>query len=757
MERRLTAILFLVWALLFVGAAVLGAVDVSASTQLASGLMILAAMVALKTLRVRGYGRLLFLILGAFIVLRYIMWRSLHTLPSPDHIPSFVAALLLFAAELYAVGMFFLSVFVTSDPIRRGAPKPIVKPELVPTVDIFIPTYNEDADMLAVTVAAATQIRYPAGKMTVYLLDDGGTDQRVHHSDPTIAGQALQRRVSLQRLCGQLGARYLTREKNIAAKAGNLSSALARTSGDLVAVFDADHVPSADFLERTVGYFAEDPKLFLVQTPHYFINTDPIERNLGLSHRIPPENEMFYGLIQRGLDKWNGAFFCGSAALLRRRALDEAGGFSGDSITEDAETAIDLHSRGWRSLYVDHAMIAGLQPETFASFIGQRSRWAQGMTQIFLLKNPLFKRGLSLVQRLCYLSSSAFWFFPFGRLIFMIAPLFYLFFGLEIYRATAEEFISYTLVYMAGVFLVSNFQFRTTRWMLISELYETAQAPFLIRPILSVVLRPRSPTFRVTAKNELLQEEYLSPMAWPIIGLILLLLAGLGAAVWRFSAFPGDRTVVSVVGTWALFNLMIMFAALGAVCERRQRRSRPRVEINRTGQIEVDGHIRRARIEDVSMGGSKVRLDYTPETSSIQAGDIVTLRVTADPDGPPMAPVQSRVRSRVIEGNAVVLGLAFVTDQDVSAVATVSRLMFSDSALWEKRRQDQRHGPGTVVGVLWFFGLAIRTLVRSIPFLIRMGRRKEPAREVSGHELIFGERALPAFAESEQPPLKQVS
>ncbi len=112
-------------------------------------------------------------------------------------------------------------------------------------------------------------------------------------------------------------------------------------------------MPSADFLERTVGYFAEDPKLFLVQTPHYFINTDPIERNLGLSHRIPPENEMFYGLIQRGLDKWNGAFFCGSAALLRRQALDEAGGFSGDSITEDAETAIDLHARGWRSLYVD--------------------------------------------------------------------------------------------------------------------------------------------------------------------------------------------------------------------------------------------------------------------------------------------------------------------------------------------------------------------------------------------------------------------
>ena len=157
------------------------------------------------------------------------------------------------------------------------------------------------------------------------------------------------------------------------------------------------------------------------------------------------------------------------------------------------------------------------------------------------------------------------------------------------------------------------------------------------------------------------------------------------------------------------------------------------------------------------MAGSKIRLDYTPETAAIQPGDVVTLRVAPDPDGPAMAPVRSRVRNRVVQGNAVVLGLAFVTDQDVSAVATVSRLMFSDSALWEKRRQAQQHGPGTMVGVLWFFGLAIRTLVRSIPFLIRMGRRKEPAREIRGHELVFGERAPPAFAESEPAILKQVS
>ena len=190
---------------------------------------------------------------------------------------------------------------------------------------------------------------------------------------------------------------YLTRARNEHAKAGNLNNGLEHSTGELVAVFDADHAPARNFLRETVGYFATDQSLFLVQTPHFFINPDPLERNLGTFQTMPSENEMFYGVIQRGLDKWNAAFFCGSAAVLRREALDETNGFSGVSITEDCETALELHSRGWKSVYVDKPLIAGLQPDTFASFIGQRSRWAQGMMQILRYKFPPFKRGLRLL------------------------------------------------------------------------------------------------------------------------------------------------------------------------------------------------------------------------------------------------------------------------------------------------------------------------------------------------------------------------
>ncbi len=239
---------------------------------------------------------------------------------------------------------------------------------------------------------------------------------------------------------------------------------------------------------------------------------------------MPSENEMFYGVIQRGLDKWNAAFFCGSAAVLRRAALEEVGGFSGISITEDCETALDLHSRGWNSLYVDRPMISGLQPETFASFIGQRSRWCRGMFQIFLLKNPMFKAGLSLSQKICYLSNMSYWFFPLFRLPFLIAPFLYIWFSLQITIANLHEFVAYTTLYMVVNVMMQNYMYGSVRWPFISELYEFVQSIFLSRGLLSVIANPRKPTFNVTDKGQSLEKDFLSELAMPyfvIFGFIL--------------------------------------------------------------------------------------------------------------------------------------------------------------------------------------------------------------------------------------------
>jgi len=397
---------------------------VSISSQALLAWSLVVVLWALKRFGLAGRAavlRLLFLCLAALVTARYIIWRATSTLGFDSPV-SWIAAVLLFAAELYGVTVYGLGLFINMMPLRRAPPPLPADRSTWPTVDVFVPSYNEDAEILETTLIAALNMRYAPGRLKVYLLDDGGTEQKRQDPDPAKAHAAQLRHDTLQALCARLGELYLTRQRNEHAKAGNINSALQQTSGDLVVIFDADHVPTVDFLERTVGSFVADPKLFLVQTPHFFINPDPLEHNWKIFGRIPSENEMFYNVIQHGLDFWEASFFCGSAAVLRREALLEVGGVSGDSITEDAETALSLHARGWRSAYINHPMIAGLQPETYSGFITQRVRWAQGMLQILLLKNPLRQRGLRWWQRLAYFNSAFFWFFPFARVAFMLAP-----------------------------------------------------------------------------------------------------------------------------------------------------------------------------------------------------------------------------------------------------------------------------------------------------------------------------------------------
>jgi cellulose synthase (UDP-forming) len=304
------------WALLSIATLLILTVPVSVEAHLLESIAVIAILALLKSFDRLAKARALFLALGTALILQYAIWRITSTLPSPADLQNFIPALILLAAEMYCILMFAMSTFVIAAPLqRRAAPK--LNDAEAPTVDVLVPTYNESSDIVAVTLVAAKAMTYPADKLNVYLLDDGGTDEKCDSDDETTAHEARHRRASLQELCAELGVRYLTREQNVHAKAGNLNAALQHVTGELIVVLDADHAPSRDFLQMTVGHFAQDERLFLVQTPHQFINPDPIERNLQTFSTMPSENEMFYGHIQKGLDKWNAAFFCGSAAVLR--------------------------------------------------------------------------------------------------------------------------------------------------------------------------------------------------------------------------------------------------------------------------------------------------------------------------------------------------------------------------------------------------------------------------------------------------------
>lgn len=599
--------------------------------QIIVGGILLGVMVVTKFQPNNRLMRICFLMAGVFLVGRYFLWRTLYTVEFTNW-TSFICAVILYLAEFYGIMIFLFGVFVNVNPITRRPPPLSDNPDEVPSVDVFVPSYNESAELLEVTLLACQSMEYPKGKLKVFLLDDGGTDQKCTTGSKESQEAAQKRRAELQAMCREIDCIYMTREKNLHAKAGNLNSAFQQTDGDLAMVVDADHVPTRDFLQNTVSYFGEDEKLFLVQTPHFFRNPDPIEKNLDTFHQMPSENEMFYRVIQRGLDYWNAAFFCGSGALLRRSHLETVGGFSGETITEDCETALTLHTKGYNSLYVATPMLSGLAPETMGGFISQRIRWAQGMTQIMRLKFPLFARGLTIPQRICYMNTCMFWLFPFARIIYLLAPMAFLFFGLKIYAANWETFLAYGVPYLIAVFTVTNYLYGKVRWAFVSELYELIQSIYTLPAIIQAIIRPRNATFKVTPKGEHLKSDFISPLATPFYLLEGLTVVLIGTAIYRLINFPEDAYPAGITLFWSCVNFVLLLAVLGAMFERRQLRQTPRMPASLGARLVVGEHSLPCRIADMSLGGCLLKFSSL-NPRLLRGVASATLYVESDEDG----------------------------------------------------------------------------------------------------------------------------
>jgi cellulose synthase/poly-beta-1,6-N-acetylglucosamine synthase-like glycosyltransferase len=241
----------------------------------------------------------------------YLVYRGFFTLNFVT-IGAVIASLFLYVAELFMgvlMLLFLLQVWRPEEP-----PEQPVLPDR--TVDVYVPTYNEDVQILRTTLLACVKMDYPH---KTYLLDDGGTDARVN--DPEKGPAARKRQELLKAMCAELGVVYLTRPRNEHAKAGNMNHALKQTDGEFLIIFDADHVPDCNFITRLIGYFRDD-KLAYVQTPHAFYNFDSFQSQYNpVRSTYWEEGQLFHDVIQTGRNRWNAAIFAGAAAMFRRRAL----------------------------------------------------------------------------------------------------------------------------------------------------------------------------------------------------------------------------------------------------------------------------------------------------------------------------------------------------------------------------------------------------------------------------------------------------
>ncbi|MDO8311646.1 MAG: glycosyltransferase, partial [Sideroxyarcus sp.] len=170
--------------------------------------------------------RLIFIGFAAFLAFRYIQWRAFDTLLYTGPL-DFIGMSLLFLAELYGLAIYIMGMFVNVWPLEsKHLPLP-KETEQLPTVDVFIATYNEPDDIIRITATAATQMDYPVEKLRVYIIDDGGTEAK--RNDPENGMAAWERHFRLRQMAAELGIGYLTRETNQQAKAGNINHALQYT------------------------------------------------------------------------------------------------------------------------------------------------------------------------------------------------------------------------------------------------------------------------------------------------------------------------------------------------------------------------------------------------------------------------------------------------------------------------------------------------------------------------------------------------
>lgn len=627
--------------------------------------------------RVSEYLHLLMAALSTITTLRYLYYRSNYTLNLDSWLDGFFS-ILLFVAELYAIATLLLSYFQTLR-IRDRKTIPLTQwpQEKWPTVDIYIPTYNEDVAIVRKTVLGALNTDYPDNKKTIYVLDDGRAEKY------------RERRQALQKMCDDLGCLMLTRDDNEHAKAGNINTALNRTDGQLVLILDCDHIPVRGFLQETVGFFF-DKKVALVQTPHWFYNPDPFERNLLTQGQIPVGNELFYKVLQKGNDFWNAAFFCGSAAVIRRKYLLDIGGIATETVTEDCHTSLRLHSLGYRTVYYDKIMVAGLAPEKFSSYVGQQVRWARGMAQILRIENPLFNRRLNLrlSQRLCYFSATSHFFFGFPRLMYAIAPNLFLLFGINPVKGLGIETLFYALPHIVLSMHANHISYKHVRFSFWNEIYEFAMSFQAGIVTLLALLNPNLGSFNVTDKGVSVESR-----SFDIDSVRYLVVLGavtaaslLTVPIWLILS-PLDTQAVLINTLWCIFNLALVLAACLVAFEQPQLRQSHRLPRELMVKLySDDGQEWEGTTIDISETGAQILLDIWPNIS-----DQVKLEIYGDYGAIALLDAEI-IRASATDTLQTKLAISFV-NMSQAQQDDLATVIFSDVRKWYSQDRENSDDP----------------------------------------------------------------
>lgn len=510
------------------------------------------------------------------------------------------------------------------------------------SIDVYVCTYDEPLHVLDATLAGCALLTEPH---TTYLLDDGAREE-------------------MRELAEKWGAHWITRPDKSHAKAGNINHALPLTSGDLVLVLDADHVPMPDALTTLARHF-DDDRLAVVQSPHDFSNHDSVQHYDVGRH----EQSLFFSAICPGKDRHGAAFWCGSAALIRRSALMQVGGVATETIAEDFHTTVKLHRKGWRSRYEPRTVVQGKAPHDLASYLLQRDRWARGNLAVFTTpESPLRAKELTFQQRLSYFASLTAYFAGPVRLLLLGTLIAVLWSGALPLNVVPLALIALWapatgLGVLAGTALCRGLQSAAE-----NSHFELCTAEIFTRAM-RCVARPGRTQFKVTPKEGVDHGGWESVKQFRIVlafaallsvGVLLRVAQDLGVGFLP----PMHGFAMWFVPLLGAVELRRVLRTLALVATHRQLRSEYRTPL-RTGAMltRIDGTDDTpllARVTDVTPSGIGAELPM-PLPAGSRAKVSLTVPTLTDGGGTEIVPIEIQVRSCSAAGEMWRLGAAIVS------------------------------------------------------------------------------------------------
>jgi cellulose synthase/poly-beta-1,6-N-acetylglucosamine synthase-like glycosyltransferase len=249
---------------------------------------------------------------------------------------------------------------------KKNMPQqPAQRFEQMPPVTIQLPLYNERY-VVERLLESASQVRYPKGLLQIQILDDS-TDDTAAYTEALVA-RYVEKGFNME---------YRHRRNRKGYKAGALQEGIPSATGDLIAIFDADFLIPADFLENTVHYFT-NPKIGVVQTRWSYLN-----RHYNLLTEVQTMLLDGHFVLEHGARAGTGLFFNfnGTAGIMRKEMIESAGGWQHDTLTEDSDLSYRAQLKGWEFIYLPHVHCPSELPVETYGFQVQQSRWAKGLTQ----------------------------------------------------------------------------------------------------------------------------------------------------------------------------------------------------------------------------------------------------------------------------------------------------------------------------------------------------------------------------------------